>query len=482
MALSISNTTTNKPPASGMFGLNRLTPGFGMRTTTPSMVTQPPVVQTPPAQTSQGPVVGLQTPPVNTGSSTGSGTGYVATPSQTSSTTPTATATATPTRGLFGSIASSLANPAPNTTAQNYTQQAVDYGAGSIPIADRAKTIADEYGKRYADLGIKGANFEAGQLTTGTSPVAEGNAAVTAQTTAAQQAALAAGESAALQGIGYQLTGQEQAANAANAGAGQAYTGQTITQAGQLGAAGLVKPSPTSYGQTVFDPTTGTFTGGGGNLDPQTQATSFAQKVINGQMTYEQALSSLGYAGNVGSTFLNNAITAAGGNPLQLQASGGATQDVIGTQTQQVEGYKSALQQGQNLQSQLTDLITSFGLNPSDINGVNTGLQKIANNVSDPRYKILQNYVNDIANTYSQVLTPPGGSATDTTRSLSASMIDATAKGTSLIQTMKSLDEAAKAKIAGVQTTGVRNSQGSSGSSSQTGTVHTSAGAVNTNW
>lgn len=115
-------------------------------------------------------------------------------------------------------------------------------------------------------------------------------------------------------------------------------------------------------------------------------------------------------------------------------------------------GYKSALQQGQNLQSQVTDLITSFGLNPNDINAVNSGLQTIARNTSSPQYKILSNYVNDIANTYAQILTPPGGSATDTTRGIAASMLDATASGQSIIQVMKSLDQAAQAKIAGVPT------------------------------
>lgn len=257
----------------------------------------------------------------------------------------------------------------------------------------------------------------------------------------------------------------ERAANvSANSAAGNQY--------GTAVAAG--KPTVESYGETTFNPLTGTFDGGG-NLDPQTQATSLAQKVISRQMTYDQAAQSLGYAGSVGSNFLNNAITSAGENPLQLQASGSATQGVIGTQTATQAGYQSALQQGQNLQSQLKDLITTFGLNPADLNKANQGLQTIARNVSDPHYKQLENYVNDIANTYAQVLTPPGGSATDTSRGIASSMLDATAKGTSLIDTMKSLDNAAQAKIAGVSTTGGSHSSGGA-------TVQTKAGPVNTSW
>lgn len=151
-------------------------------------------------------------------------------------------------------------------------------------------------------------------------------------------------------------------------------------------------------------------------------------------------------------------------NPLDGSATSGTNNSILDRaalagkvsattdQAAQVQQYQSALQQGQNLQAQLTDLIKTFGLNPNDLNLANSGIQKIAQNTSDPHYKQLQNYVNDIANTYAQILTPPGGSATDQTRSIATSMLDATASGQSLISVMKSLDEAAKAKIAGVQT------------------------------
>lgn len=241
--------------------------------------------------------------------------------------------------------------------------------------------------------------------------------------------------------------------NAVNAFATErtANVGANTAAGSQFGTAlGYAQPQVVGQGQAVFDPLTAQI--GGGNFDVQTNASNFAKNVLNGSMTYDQAVSALGYS-NVGKAALDQALTQAGGNPLQLQASGSANQSIIGGQTQTVAGYTSALQQGQNLQSQLTDLISTFGLNPGDVNAVNVGLQKIAANVSDPRYKILQNYVNDIANTYAQILTPPGGSATDTTRGIAASMLDATAKGTSIVAVMHSLDEAAKAKIAGVPTT-----------------------------
>lgn len=351
----------------------------------------------------------------------------------------------------FPSIVGGLVNNANTPPAQNYIQQTSNYGAGNLGIGQQAADIASEYGKRIADTGSLGAKFEAGQRTTGTTPVAEGNAAVTAQTTAAQQQAIAQGEQAALQGIGYQLTGQQQAANASNMAAGQEIAGRGQTLNALSAAGGLAQPQVVAQGQTVFQPTEGTL--GGGNFDVGTNASNFAQQVLSGRMTYDQAVQSLGYS-NVGKTALDQAITSAGGSPLQLQASGSATQSVIGTQAQQQAAYQSAHQQAQNLQAQLTDLISNLGLNPSDLNAVNAGIQKIAQNTSSAPYKILSNYVADIASRYSQVLTPPGGSATDTTRGVASSMLDSLAAGHSIIDVMNALDQQAQAVIAGVSTTG----------------------------
>jgi len=153
-----------------------------------------------------------------------------------------------------------------------------------------------------------------------------------------------------------------------------------------------------------------------------------------------------------------------GGTYSSVQAD--INQGIQTSQSNQVASYKSALQQGQNLQSQLTDLISRFGLNPNDLNAANAGLQAIAKNTSSPQYQIFSNYINDVANTYAQILTPAGGSQTDTTRSIASSMINATASGSSITDTMKALDEAAQAKIAGVPTTQSSNNTSSSNSSS----------------
>jgi hypothetical protein len=132
------------------------------------------------------------------------------------------------------------------------------------------------------------------------------------------------------QQIQNQIAGTQTQQSGFNSAAGNALTGQGQVNTALSNAAGLAKGSPASYGQTVFNPLTGSFDGGG-NLDPQTQSSTFAQNVLNGTMTYDQAAQSMGYAGSAGKTFLDNAITAAGGNPLQLQASGSANQSNIQT-------------------------------------------------------------------------------------------------------------------------------------------------------
>lgn len=229
---------------------------------------------------------------------------------------------------------------------------------------------------------------------------------------------------------------------------GAANTQQGLQQQGLGTAAGFAKPELAGYNQQAFNPATGQFSGSGAS---ESAVSGMVAKLKAETIGPQDALSQLSTYGQPALDSLNRQL---GTNYNYNTASGSASaQGIVASgQAQTVAGYTSALQQGKNLQAQLGDLITSFNLNPSDINVVNTGLQRIAQNVSDPYYKQLQNYINDIANTYAQILTPPGGSSTDTSRGIASSMLDATASGTSILDTMRSLDNAAQAKIAGVPT------------------------------
>lgn len=410
----------------------------------------------PPANTS---TVSGATPQNNTSTSS---------PPITTTTPPTGTANGTlppqAPRATFGGIVGNLADTSQqgSQAARDYTAQTAATGQGSIPIGQSAADIAKSYGQQIADVGTQTTNQGIGEASTGTSPVGEGNARLTATYGAAKQTALATAEDAALKGTGQQLTAQGQASNALNSAAGQAVAQQGQVQSGLSSAGTLAQPSANF--PFVFDPTTGNFkTSGGGNFDPQTVAQQLAIGVMNKTIPYADAVSTLSYLPNgIGQTYLIQAIQAAGGDLTQIQAQGGIKTE----QEQTLQGYKSALQQGQNLQSQLSDLITSFNLNPNDVNAVNTGVQRIAANTSNPYYKILNNYVADVASRYAQILTPSHGTNTDETRAVATGMIDSLAKGTSILTVMKALDDQAQAVIAGVPTIG------SSGSS--TGNKYTS--------
>lgn len=97
------------------------------------------------------------------------------------------------------------------TTYPNLVGQAQQVAQGNIGIGQKATELASKAGQEYADIGKRAAGAEAGYSTTGTTPVAEGNAAVIARTAAAQQQAVAQGLQAQLQGTGQQLTAQQQA-------------------------------------------------------------------------------------------------------------------------------------------------------------------------------------------------------------------------------------------------------------------------------
>jgi hypothetical protein len=276
---------------------------------------------------------------------------------------------------------------------------------------------------------------------------------------------------AAIQGEGQQLTGAQQqtqagqnAQNAQLTGAQQQGNIANVAQGNQIqaqtSALNAIQPQLGAYGQTYYQPENA---GNGGSGQVQSNdpfyATlqSYAKMAASGQMS------------GIPSSITGNAVLNAQMNQMAQQinpnynpVTSAAQSQVTTQQTGQQAGYQSALQQGQNLQSQLGDLITSLGLNPNDVNAMNAGIQAIANNTSSTGYKLLSNYVNDIANTYSQILTPPGGSATDTSRGIASSMLDATAKGQSIIDVMKGLDQQAQAKIAGTMTSYGSSSGGSS--------------------
>jgi len=247
--------------------------------------------------------------------------------------------------------------------------------------------------------------------------------------------------------LGRQYAAQQQAAQQAvsNALSGQ---GQQI---GALESAlgTLTQTTPAPYGTPLYQPSTGQFlNSGGGNLDPQTQAINLAKQVMNGQITYDQALSSLGYAGNIGTTFLNNAITSAGGNPLQLQSQGAGQQSVL----QSIPGLQSANTAAEGIKNTITSyLAQNPNLNASQFAGSNI-LQRWINGeqLTDPKYKTLFNYLDEYTNTLAPIL-GVGGNPTNLKTQIAQGFIDAAASGKSISEVLANMSQLAAQKIQNIQ-------------------------------
>lgn len=350
----------------------------------------------------------------------------------------------------------------PNNTFPGLIGQIATSAQGNIPIGQNAQQIAAQYGQQIAQIGATAAGQEGQYLTGGgLMPTALGRAQTIGQTAGALQSAAAAGESAALQGTGQQLTAQNQ---------------QT---AGLTGAASLSQP--TSNFPFVFNPQTGQFTssGAGGTsssgttgaptltYNPGTDASNLATAVIQGKVPYSDAVSAMSYAGSVAQGLLTSAIVAQGGNLTQIQAQQAVTQGniqtlgtaaanataaSIGSQTTAVNDLSAARASVANIgNSLISQIAQNNNLNPSNINAVNQLIQTIAGQTSNPQYQTLLNQMTDVVATYASILNP--GASTDTSRAQAATLLNQLSSGATVQQVISSLDQQAQEKISGIQTT-----------------------------
>ena len=327
--------------------------------------------------------------------------------------------------GTFGNFVTGLQEAGkPSKTQSDYLKKVEKASQQGTQVGQEARKISDMYGKEIARVGELGAGGVAGAKSTGTQPIGAGNAAIAAESASNRIAALSAAQVAALQGTGQQLTASEQGLTGMTSALQGANTQQQLAQTALTSGGQLAIPSPAAYGQTVFDPTTGTYTGAGGNLDPQVQAQQLAQQIMSGRMTYDQAISSLSYAGQAGTNFLNNAITAAGGNALQLQATGAgqqanvATQTTAGTEiarqglataTQDYVNMNTASQYAHQQAGAVSNILASAGLNSVSSTDYNKALNNLKGRFSDVNYASLQASLIEAQAAYSSLLSLGGG-------------------------------------------------------------------------
>lgn len=386
-----------------------------------------PPAQTTPQPNYSAPVAQPYTPPATT-----------PTPTVAVSTPPTQpTQSQQPDTNSFKGLVSTTANTAlaGSPTAQDYTRRAVEYGAGSIPIAQQANDIAKQFGEEFAQLGQKRAVYDNPlQFSPGLTQVVKGNAGINAGILAGQQQAAAQGEQAALQGIGYELTGQNQAANAANSAAGQAYTGQGQTLSALGTAAGLAQPNVAAYGNTVFNPLTGQYEGGGGL--PNEVMQQYAQMAANGQIS---GIPSSITSNPVLSAQLNAAAKAINPNysPITSAASGASAADLVSQKANLESVFKGA---DANFQLAL-NTAKQGGVNDMNIPALNQLQQNVQRGLTSNQSVInFQNTIKTVRAAYAQIL--GGGTATVDSNNRAAQAIPDTIS----LNALQSLSEQIKAE------------------------------------
>lgn len=293
------------------------------------------------------------------------------------------------TKGLIGY------GSAPNPTASAASEKLVNSGENNAAIAKRAQDIATAAGQQISDIGRQGAKGEAGYLTTGTSPVGEGNAAVLAQSTAAQQQAVAQGAAQALEGTAQGLTaqGQTQAGQKAGGDLALAGTGQNITALQNAGS--LSQPVSGPGGVLGTPQSVGEF-GSGIN-------TTFGGGTALGQLEAgKQAVA------------MNNANTAA-------------------------KGIEGTIQQFLQSNPQLNTSTATIG------NAVQQWLQ--GKQLGDPAYQTLFNYLNEYISTLAPIL-GVGGDTTNLKTEIAQSFVNAKASGQSISQVLTNIGKLADDKYA----------------------------------
>lgn len=273
-----------------------------------------------------------------------------------------------PTSGMFGQIASGLANTAAvgSPQAQNYTgmlgntsaqgnqqgQQitsnlantsaasspaATQYAQGTSAagmlnpaLAAEAQQIGTQYGGQISDLQKSMQLQEAANASSG-APVGLGRAGLIGQYGGQLMQGLSAAEQAALAGTSQQLTAAQQQANAEAAAGGLANTQQANVQSGLAAAGGLANTAQANI---------------------QSGLNSAAGQGVAQQQTTQSGLASAGQlAQPIQVPYSNQVVSPTTGQPVGGGAMGTlpqAAQDAVNLQIQKVQSGKSTVSDAEN--------------------------------------------------------------------------------------------------------------------------------------
>ncbi len=233
-------------------------------------------------------------------------------------------------------------------------------------IAQRAEDTRNDYAGKIAKVGQLGAGAVAGDMSTGTDVVGEGNAAIASQSASQRMQALASDEQQNLAALNPELAAQSQAQSALTSAGSIGNTAQAQLQSGLTSAAGATAPVQLPYSNQLVTPTTGQPVNGGltGNL--QDSVAQITQRIQNGQMSYDQGVQALSGYGQGGVNALQQSL-GPNFNVAQSNALAGQ-QGTIGP------AYTYAKTALTNLQNAVAGLSGPQSTNIPIINAITQGL------------------------------------------------------------------------------------------------------------
>lgn len=317
--------------------------------------------------------------------------------------------------GIYGQAINNVSNTA-NQGANNITNAAFGgpynqgllnsvnnvngAASGNLNIGQNAANIAAAYGKEMGDVNKGFQNLATGDLSTGTSPVAGGNAGLAYQNESGRLQGLATAEQAALQGTGQQLTAQQQAqtgygqagqlsGTGLNSQIGGATNAANNALSGATSAAGFLAPSQTNvqvpYNNQYLNASTGSPVNPNSSLSMNDAVSLQVAKLKAGTTSPADAQAALAAYGQAGTNALQNQLgpgwnsnTATGASAAQqsnTQTAGTAT-----TNANQAV-YNQAVNDSANTQAAVQN-VDSFGkilMDPTQNGGINPFDPKIAN-------------------------------------------------------------------------------------------------------
>lgn len=112
---------------------------------------------------------------------------------------------------------------------------------------------------------------------------------------------------------------------------------------------------------------------------------------------------------------------------------------------QYAQNYSSYLQ-GEGIRSNISQLLDTTPLNPSDFTNINKFIQLLNGQIGNPRYQTLSNYLNEYISTLAPIL-GVGGDTTNLKTQIAQSMINAQASGQSIKSVLEGLDALAQSKL-----------------------------------